>query len=132
MIRRYGIDTSVLVRLMSRDSLDEYRRCVAVLTDIVENQNGEVVASNQAIGEAYVAVQHHYGATRAEARNEILNIFRSGLIRPLSGSRIMRILETARGAGLVDHLIVDGYSESGYATLTLDKKMGNLPGARIL
>ena len=132
MIRRYGIDTSVLVRLMSRDSLDEYRRCVAVLTDSVENQNGEVVASNQAIGEAYVAVQHHYGATRAEARNEILNIFRSGLIRPLSGSRIMRILETARGAGLVDHLIVDGYSESGYATLTLDKKMGNLPGARIL
>ncbi len=132
MIRRYGIDTSVLVRLMSRDSLDEYRRCVAVLTDIVENQNGEIVASNQAIGEAYVAVQHHYGATRAEARNEILNIFRSGLIRPLSGSRIMRLLQTARGAGLVDHLIVDGYSESGYETLTLDKKMGNLPGAREL
>ncbi len=132
MIRRYGIDTSVLVRLMSRDSLDEYRRCVAVLTDIVENQNGEIVASNQAIGEAYVAVQHHYGATRAEARNEILNIFRSGLIRPLSGSRIMRILQTARGVGLVDHLIVDGYSESGYETLTLDKKMGNLPGARVL
>ena len=132
MIRRYGIDTSVLVRLMSRDSLDEYRRCVAVLTDIVENQNGEIVASNQAIGEAYVAVQHHYGATRAEARTELLNIFRSGLIRPLSGARIMRILETVRGAGLIDHLIVDGYSESGYETLTLDKKMGNLPGARVL
>ena len=132
MIRRYGIDTSVLVRLLTRDSLPEYQRCVVALTDIVENQNGEVVASNQAIGEAYVAVQHHYGATKTEARTEILNVFRSGLIRPLGGSRIMAILETARGAGLVDHLIADGYSESGYETLTLDRKMGNLPGARLL
>ena len=122
IIRLWGIDTSVLVRLMTRDTLDEYKRCVAALTDIVENQNGEVVVSNQAIGEAYAAVQHHYGATESEARTKVLNIFRSGLIRPLSGSRITRILQTARGAGLVDHLILDGYSESGYETLTLDKK----------
>ena len=62
MIRRYGIDTSILVRLLTGEPQDAFEYCTNALNDIVVNQGGELYASNQVIGEAYVAVQHAYGA----------------------------------------------------------------------
>ena len=132
MIRRYGIDTSVLVRLLTRDPLSAYEYCITTLTDIVQNQRGEVVASNQVIGEAYVVAQLHYGATKTEARVALLNAFRSGFLRPLNGAQVMEMLDDSGGAGLVDRLIADGYAQVGYETLTLDRKMANLPDVKIL
>ena len=37
-----------------------------------------------------------------------------------------------RGADIIDHLIADGYAESGHETLTLERNISNLPGARLL
>ena len=68
MTQRYGIDTSVLVRLLTRDPKDEFERCVEALRTFVEDQGHEVFASNQVVGEAYVAVQHHYGVSRDDAK----------------------------------------------------------------
>ena len=132
MIRRYGIDTSILVRLLTRDPISAYEYCVATLTDIVENQAGEVSASNQVIGEAYIAVQLHYGSSKSEARSALLDALRSGFVRPLNGPQVMDMLSIDSGAGLVDRLIADGYSQVACETLTLDRRMANLPGARTL
>ena len=132
MTPRYGIDTSVLVRLLTQDPLSAYQYCVATLTEIVANQKGEVFASNQVIGEAYVAVQLHYGASKTEARRELINALRSGFVRPLNGTKTLEILNASQGAGLVDRLIADGYAQAGCETLTLDHKMANLPETRLL
>ena len=131
MTGRFGIDTSVLVRLVSRKPLAEFERCVRELRDLIES-GGELVASSQVIVEAYVALQHHYRVPKNAARGALLDVLSSGLVTPLNGPPVLDALRDYGGAGLLDRLIVDGYSHDGLETLTLDRRMANLPRARLL
>ena len=128
MTRRYGIDTSILVRLLTKDPEGEFVRCVEALRALVEDQGTEVFASNQVIGEAYVAVQHHYRVSKDDARASLLNTLRSGIVAPLNGLAVFAALEATGGPGLFDRLIADGYSKVGLDTLTLDRRMASLDG----
>ncbi len=132
MTSRYGIDTSVLVRLITAQPADAFARCVEQLTALVENEGAEILASNQVIGETFVAVQHHYGVSAVDARSELLKTLRSGLVAPLNGRAVVEALEASDGPGLFDRLIADDYFRAGFEVLTLDRKMATLPGARTL
>ena len=132
MTPRYGIDTSVLVRLITREPEAQYQRCVRELSQMVEQERAEVFASNQVIGEAYVAVQHHYGVSKMDARVALTGALTSGLVAPLNGQSALLALREAGGAGLVDRLIADDYSRTVSETLTLDRRMAALPGVRRL
>lgn len=132
MTPRFGIDTSVLVRLLTGEPEPIYAQCVAALTTLIEDEGAEVVASNQVIGEAYVAVQHHYGVSKPEARAGLLSVLRSGLVSPQHGQFVLEILQAEGGCGLLDRLIVEGYERAGLFTLTLDERMSALPGAKRL
>ena len=79
MTLRYGIDTSVLVRFLTGLPASEYERCHRVLSRMAGEGNAEIYASNQVIGEAYIAVQHHYGISKAEAKSGLLVVLRSFL-----------------------------------------------------
>ena len=114
------------------DPAESFKACVAALTDLIERDEAEVVVANQVIGEAYVAVQHHYGASKAEARAALLSVLKSGLVAPLNGAAAITALETTHGCGLVDRLIADDYHRNGVVTLTLDRKMAALLDARRL
>ena len=129
MTRRLGIDTSVLVRLVTGDPSDTYEHCVQELTKLVE-QGDEVFASNQVIGEAYIAIQHHYGIDKDAVRAGLANALRSGLVSPLNGRAIIDLLESSGGAGVIDRLITDDYSHRELPVLTLDQRMASLKGAR--
>ena len=129
---RFGIDTSVLVRLLVGEPADAFDDCVRKLSAMIEDDGAEIFASNQVIGESYVAVQHHYGVARADVRDGLLNVLSSGLVAPLNGRTVFDALEAAGGAGLFDHLIADDYSRAGMEVLTLDRRMSALPGARRL
>ena len=131
MTGRFGIDTSVLVRLTTSQPAEEFTRCVEELRALYE-AGAEVVVSNQVIGEAYVVAQHHYGATKAAARASIMGVFESGLVSPLNGDAVLQALHAPGGPGLMDRLIVDGYRTDGLETLTLDRRMAGLPQARLL
>ena len=132
MTRRYGIDTSILVRLLTGDPPEAYEYCVEVLSDIAQNQGGEVFASNQVIGEAYMVMQLHYGASKTEARQGLATLLRTQYVMPQNGRQVFAALEETGGAGLIDRLIADGYAQTGLETLTLGQKMSNLPDAKIL
>ena len=99
---------------------------------MVNEENAEIYASNQVIGEAYIAVQHHYGVSSAEARSGLLTFLTSGLVAPLNGLAALAALQESGGAGLIDRLIAKDYSRSVSETLTLDRRMGALPGVRRL
>ena len=129
MTRRLGIDTSVLVRLVTGDPSDTYEHCVQELTKLVE-QGDEVFASNQVIGEAYIAIQHHYGIGKDTVRDGLANALRSGLVSPLNGRAIIDLLESSGGAGVIDRLITDDYRHRDLPVLTLDQRMASLKGAR--
>ena len=131
MTRRYGIDTSILVRLVTGHPADDFDDCVSKLRSLVDEGN-EIFASNQVIGEAYVAVQHHYGISRDDARSALLDVLRSGLVAPLNGRSTLSALEISSGAGIFDRLIADDYTRESMAVLTLDRKMASLANVRRL
>lgn len=132
MTRRYGIDTSVLVRLLTGEPAKEFEHCVNGLRVLIEEEGSEIFASNQVVGEAYVAVQHHYGVSKTAARTSLLDVLHSGLVSPLNGRSVVEALETSRGAGLLDRLIADDYARGGMEVLTLDRKMAVLADVRRL
>ena len=127
MTRRYGIDTSILVRLLTGEPAADFDYCVAKLSGLVEDSAAEIFASNQVIGEAYVAVQHHYGVTQADARSALIDVLRSGLVAPLNGTTVIEALKASEGPGLFDRLIADDYRRVGLETVTLDHRMSDLP-----
>ncbi|MDE2822827.1 MAG: hypothetical protein OXK79_04910 [Chloroflexota bacterium] len=130
VIPRFGIDTSVLVRLLTGEPQEDFEHCVSRLRVLIENDGAEVFASNQVIGEAYVAVQHHYGVSKTDARAGLTDVLRSGLVAPLNGRAVFEALDAVEGPGLFDRLIADEYSRAGVEVLTLDRKMASLPGVR--
>ena len=132
MTRRYGIDTSVLVRLITALPEAEYLRCRAELTRLIEQENAELFASNQVIGEAYIAVQHNFGVSKGDARVALTGALTSGLVAPLNGQPVLVVLQETGGAGLMDKLIAEDYSRTVSETLTLDRRMAALPGVRRL
>jgi len=129
---RFGIDTSILVRLVTGDPEREFDECVRRLSVLVETHDAEVFASNQVIGETYVALQHHYGVAKADARAALASVLKSGLVAPLNGAGVLAALESRTGCGLLDRLIADDYLRAGLVTLTLDRKMAGLQQARRL
>jgi len=132
MTQRYGIDTSVLVRLITSLPEAEFRRCQAELTRMVEQERAELFASNQVIGEAYIAVQHHYGVSKGDALVALTGALTSGLVAPLNGQPVLNALRETGGAGLIDRLIAEDYSRTVSETLTLERRMAALPGVRRL
>ena len=119
MTMRYGIDTSVLMRLITGQPAEAFEYCVSRLSALVEG-GAEILASNQVIGEAYVAVQHHYGVSRQDARDALANALQSGLVSPLNGQPVLGALSASGHPGLFDRLIADDYSRAGLKALTLD------------
>jgi predicted nucleic acid-binding protein len=132
MIKRYGINTSILVRLATGDPEDVFKRCVQRLTHLVEQEGAEVFASNQVIGESYIALQHHYGVSKQEARAALASVLGSGVVSPLNGKPVFEALAAGRGCGLLDRLIADDYRRAELITLTLDRRMAALPEVQAL
>ncbi|MCC6764582.1 MAG: PIN domain-containing protein [Deltaproteobacteria bacterium] len=132
MTPHFGIDTSILVRLLTGDPPKAFERCVRVLMRLIEQEEAEIVASNQVIGEAYVALQHHYGVSKGDARLALETVLRSGMVAPLNGAEVFAALRTQGGCGLVDRLIADDYQRRDVETLTVDARMARLLHARRL
>ena len=92
MTPNLGIDTSVLVRIASRQPEGEYRRCAERIRILVEEQGREIFASNQVIGEAYIVLQYHYEISAPEARAALVEALTSGLVAPLNGQSVIEAL----------------------------------------
>lgn len=129
MTRRYGIDTSVLVRLITGQPADAFARCVEQLRTLIEEDGAELFASNQVVGEAYITTRHHYGLSGDQVRAALLATLQSGLVTPQQGRSVLDALEASGGPGLMDRLIAGDYVRAGLEVLTLDRKMARLPGS---
>lgn len=129
MIRRCGIDTSILVRLTTGEPARDFDRTVAALTRLVEAEHVALFASPMVIGEAYIALQHHYGVSKPDAKAALRSVLSSGLVAPSAGEAVLEALSSRHGCGLLDRLIVLQYAADGLETLTLDRKMAALPKA---
>ncbi len=129
MPRRCGIDTSILVRLCTGEPAHDFDRVVAALTHLVDVEHAAMFASHMVIGEAYIALQHHYAVSKTDAKAALRSVLTSGLVAPLGGDAVLEALASQRGCGLLDRLIALQYSADQLGTLTLDRKMAALPNA---
>ena len=119
----------MLVRLVTGQPPDLFDLCVERLSALCA-AGAEIVASNQVIGETYVTLQRHYGVSKEDARAELHTTLTSGLVAPLNGRAVLDALVASGGPGLFDRLIANDYARAGLDTLTLDRRMANLPDAR--
>jgi predicted nucleic acid-binding protein len=129
---RFGIDTSILVRLVTGHPEAEFMRCEEALRRRVAEDGDEFVASNQVVGETYVVLQHHYGVSKARAREALAETLRSGYVQPESSDVVFGALGARSGAGLMDRLIAGGYAERGMKVLTMDSRMAKLDGVEAI
>ena len=129
MTRRYGIDTSVLVRLITGAPPDAYAHWVNRLSTLFAGGE-EILASDQVIGEAFVAVRHHYGVAAVDARTELSKALLRGLVAPMNGRTVIEALEASGGPFRLPHR--RQLHTPGLAILTLDRKMAGLPDVRPL
>lgn len=127
MPRRCGIDTSILVRLCTGEPAQDFDRVVAALTHRVEVEQAALFASHMVVGEAYMALQHHYGVSKPDAKAALRTVLTSGLVAPSGGDAVLEALASQRGCGLLDRLIALQYGQDEMGTLTLDRQMASLP-----
>jgi predicted nucleic acid-binding protein len=129
----YGIDTSVLVRLLTGHPDKEFKATSAALEKLFDKEPAaELVASNQVIGETYITLQHYYGLSKPDARKGLREFLTEGIVAPLNGAVVLEILKVNRGAGLMDRLIAQDYESNGLTVLTNDRSMAKIDGARLL
>ena len=129
----YGIDTSVFVRLLTGHPQSEFEATANALQQLLKVQpTAEVLVSNQVIGEAYVALQFHYKINKSDSRHAIHEVLSGGIVAPLNGASVVKLLQEKGGCGLLDRLIAQDYELRSATVLTNDRRMAKLPSARLL
>jgi len=123
----YGLDTSVLVRLLTGEPAATTARVRDRLLE-AHRLRQPVVACDAAVSEAYAALKYHYDLDPADIRQSLLAMFASGLVSPEPGSAALAVLQSKAGgkAGFVDRLIQARYEADGMTTLTVDKAQARL------
>ena len=130
---RYGIDTSIFVRLLTGDPMKDYEQTKTGLEQLLSaDPAAEIEVSNLVIAEAYFALQHHYGVPKEDALMALESVMTSGLVRPQNGQGVLAALHEAHEPGLLDRLIAIDYAANGLFTVTNDKKMARLPRSLLL
>ncbi len=129
-----GLDTSVLVRLLSGQPAD--LAMIALRYVLQQKKVGNrVLVSDLVLAEAYYALQHHYGATKKET----LAALRDLLASPgISGTgEVAEVLETpsleSAKPGFLDRVIHRHYLRSGAEEVaTFELASARLPGVNVL
>ena len=67
-----------------------------------------------------------------EAREALVSVLTSGLVKPQLGQTVLDALTEAREPGVLDRLIATDYAVNGLITVTNDRKMSRLPRSRLL
>jgi predicted nucleic acid-binding protein len=130
---RVGLDTSVLLRLLTGEPAPlaalAARRVEASLV-----AGDTVLVSDLVVSEAYFALQHHFGLSKAQAIGALRDFLRqSGVVAAGAAHDILATPNLAAAQpGLVDRLIHAEYAGVADEMLTFERSAARLPGAHVL
>ena len=128
-----GLDTSVVLRLLTGEPSDQAARAEQLLDALFERSE-QAVVSDLVVAESYFALQHHYGVPKGEAVAALRSLLESGEI--VSSGVAGEVLKTSGLAsakpGFVDRLIHDGYRRRGYDMATFEKAAAKWNDTRVL
>jgi predicted nucleic-acid-binding protein len=130
---RIGLDTSVVLRLLTGEP-EDLATVAARRVEASLRRGDSIVISDLVVSEAYFALQHHFGLTKAQALDVLKEFLgQSGIEAAEATLAILALpnLAVAR-PGLVDRLIHADYLRSADQMLTFEKSGARLPRARVL
>lgn len=128
-----GLDTSVVLRLLTGEPDVQFKKAVAFLDSLLHD--GQIAAiSDLVISETYHALQYHYGVPKAEALATLASLLESSEIEGIGVAG--KILETPDLAsskpGFVDRMIHGEYTTRCEGMATFEKAARKLPRTRVL
>lgn len=129
----YHLDTSFLVRLLTRDPLPLFERAAAFFDRWKPEMPGFVV-TDLVLAEAYFALQHHYRYPKAEALAALRSLISHPAISVSDETRAVFSfpdLATAK-PGFVDRLIHGASQSAGHTLVTFEKAAQKLPATLVL
>ena len=128
-----SLDTSVVLRLLTGEPLDQFRQALGFLTQQAEAK-AEVFVSNQVLSETYFALQSFYKVPKAEALEMLSNFIQHRAIRASSvAESVLRLTGLASAKpGFVDRLIHGECQEAGHTLITFEKAVKKLPKTLVL
>jgi predicted nucleic-acid-binding protein len=131
---KIGLDTSVVLRLLIGEPKRQAERAWRSIVD-ARSAGDEAIASDLVVGEAYFALQHHYGVPKAKALVQLHALFDSGEVSATGcAAEVLKTPGLASAKpGFADRLIHAGYVVGEVdRVLTFERAAGKLPRTRVL
>jgi len=130
-----GLDTTVVVRLLTGEPPTQAWRAVALLQEA--HEAGKVpVVSDLVVTEAYYALHTQYGVPKQEALRSLLDMFESGAVAPEPGGCSVEALRASlsgtRKPGFVDRLIHAQYERLERRLVSFERAASKLKNAIVL
>jgi predicted nucleic-acid-binding protein len=131
---KYGLDTSVVVRLLTEDPPDQAGVAAEWLARCRANGDPPML-SDLVVAEAYFALQTHYGVSKRDALAALRELLESGDV--MANGQALRVLRAtpalaAAKPGFMDRIIHAQIAEPGAHMLTFEKSAAKLPGVIVL
>lgn len=129
----YGLDTSVLVRIIKAEPPDLSRRVAARVAQLIADGNTCLV-SDVVVAETYYALQYHYGFTKEEAISDLRRIAESvGFEFSPSASSALSIPNADKASpGMVDRILAGEYLARNATTLSCERDFGKLQRTEVI
>ncbi len=127
------LDTSVVIRLLTRDPLPLFKTASALLDQWTEGTPGLIV-TDLVLSEAYYALQVHYGFSKADAIEALRSLAsHTAIAVSPHAQKILSLPNLATASpGFVDRLIHGTAQAAGATMVTFEKSAGKLPNAHVL
>lgn len=129
----YGLDTSVVLRLVTNDPADLSQRTVERIRQLRENGD-DFVISDVAANEIYYALQHHYQMSKMDAIETMRSIASSpGFAFSPEALAALNTPEAWKASpGMIDRMIANGYAARGYVTISCEKSFAKLDLTKVI
>ena len=129
----YGLDTSVVLRLLTGEPRELALKVVNRVSSIV--RSGDCCLINDlAAAESYYALQYHYKVPKAEAIAALSALSEDGgILFSEAAGRVFKTPSLAKAnPGFADRLIHAEYRQRGYGMLTCERAAASLEGAEVV
>ena len=130
---RVGLDTSVVLRLLTGQPAGQAAAAVAFLDDL-QRRGDRPALSDLVVAETYYALQYHYGTRKDRALEALHRLFEDGEIESMgeAGNVLStRGLASAK-PGFVDRLIHRAYVAPGGRMATFENAAAKLTSVIVL
>lgn len=129
----YTLDTSVVIRLLTRDPLPLFQQAAAFMLRWKDGAPGFFV-SELVLAEAYYALQHHYGYTKVDALAALTEFTHHPAICVSVFAQKTLTLSNLSSTkpGFVDRLIHGASETAGTSLVTFEKSARNLANTLVL